>query len=101
MLIFVSGHYPIYGTQILYFADPILAQRAAAPPPTQFVAIDEGQVTTQREFDRTPNVLSHAETLDDMVESDDSLTRPMSRMERAFLVELGRTQRLTRQFRKS
>jgi type IV secretion system protein VirD4 len=91
MLIFVSGHYPIYGTQILYFADPILAQRAAAPPPTQFVAIDQGKVTTQREFDRTPNVLSHAETLDDLVESDDSLTRPMSRMERAFLVELGRT----------
>ena len=28
MLIFVSGHYPIYGTQMLYFFDPILRSRA-------------------------------------------------------------------------
>jgi len=34
MLIFVSGHYPILGTQILYFADPILSQRAQIAPPT-------------------------------------------------------------------
>lgn len=27
MLIFVSGHYPIYGTQILYFTDTVLAKR--------------------------------------------------------------------------
>jgi type IV secretion system protein VirD4 len=34
MLIFVSGHYPILGMQILYFADPELARRAGIPPPT-------------------------------------------------------------------
>jgi type IV secretion system protein VirD4 len=39
MLIFVSGHYPIYGTQILYFADPVLRKRAAIVPPTSFVAV--------------------------------------------------------------
>src|SRR5690242_16021206 len=33
MLIFVSGHFPILGTQMLYFADPELARRAAIPPP--------------------------------------------------------------------
>jgi type IV secretory pathway TraG/TraD family ATPase VirD4 len=27
MLIFVSGHYPILGTQMLYFTDPALAER--------------------------------------------------------------------------
>jgi len=31
MLIFVSGTYPIYGRQILYFFDPVLAARAAIP----------------------------------------------------------------------
>ena len=35
MLIFVSGHFPILGTQILYFADPELAARAELPPPYQ------------------------------------------------------------------
>jgi hypothetical protein len=35
MLIFVSGHYPILGMQMLYFADPELARRAAIPPPTE------------------------------------------------------------------
>jgi type IV secretion system protein VirD4 len=34
MLIFVSGHYPILGTQILYFSDPTLSHRAQIPPPT-------------------------------------------------------------------
>src|SRR5215813_14059776 len=33
MLVFVSGHYPILGTQILYFFDPILSQRAQIAPP--------------------------------------------------------------------
>jgi type IV secretion system protein VirD4 len=35
MLIFVSGHYPIFGMQMLYFADPELARRAAIPPPAK------------------------------------------------------------------
>ena len=35
MLIFVSGHYPILGMQMLYFADPELARRSAIPPPAK------------------------------------------------------------------
>jgi type IV secretion system protein VirD4 len=31
MLIFVSGHHPIVGTQILYFLDPVLAARGITP----------------------------------------------------------------------
>jgi len=37
MLIFVSGHYPILGTQMLYFLDPVLSDRAELPPPVEFV----------------------------------------------------------------
>jgi type IV secretion system protein VirD4 len=33
MLIFVSGHYPIFGMQMLYFLDPILRRRAELLPP--------------------------------------------------------------------
>jgi type IV secretion system protein VirD4 len=33
MLIFVSGQHPILGTQLLYFSDPVLSQRAQVPPP--------------------------------------------------------------------
>lgn len=33
-LIFVSGHYPILGAQMLYFLDPELNRRAQIPPPT-------------------------------------------------------------------
>ena len=33
MLIFVSGHLPIYGKQPLYFMDPIFLERAKVPPP--------------------------------------------------------------------
>ena len=49
MLIFVSGHYPIYGTQILYFMDPTLSKRAELPPPRDFPAIEDGHVVRQRE----------------------------------------------------
>jgi type IV secretion system protein VirD4 len=58
MVIFVSGHHPIHGTQILYFSDPVLAKRSAIPPPTKFVAIEDGEVNPQRAADRTPNVIS-------------------------------------------
>ena len=46
MLIFVSGHYPIYGTQILYFTDSVLAKRAEIPPPTSYAAIEEAPPAT-------------------------------------------------------
>jgi type IV secretion system protein VirD4 len=39
MLIFVSGHYPILGTQLLYFTDPALSRRAQIPPPTHFQSL--------------------------------------------------------------
>src|SRR5205823_4919902 len=40
MLIFVSGHYPILGTQLLYFSDPVLSERAQIPPPTNLQSLD-------------------------------------------------------------
>ena len=93
MLIFVSGHYPIYGTQILYFADPALAERAAVPPPGSFLTIENGRTTRQRSADRTSNVLSRAETADDAIEAaDDFPGETMSPLEQAFLHEMGRNQ---------
>ncbi|MGH9774194.1 MAG: type IV secretory system conjugative DNA transfer family protein [Candidatus Acidiferrales bacterium] len=47
MLIFVSGHYPIYGTQMLYFFDPILRSRAEIPPSTKFYSIHDGGLSPQ------------------------------------------------------
>jgi type IV secretion system protein VirD4 len=43
MLIFVSGHCPILGTQMLYFLDPVLNARAAVPPPNSLVRLREAQ----------------------------------------------------------
>jgi len=50
MLIFVSGHQPIYGRQMLYFFDPILRSRAEIPPPQQFYCIRNGALTPQDPF---------------------------------------------------
>jgi type IV secretion system protein VirD4 len=47
MLIFVSGHHSIYGTQMLYFFDPILRSRAEIPPPTKFYSIHDGGLSPQ------------------------------------------------------
>ncbi len=33
MLVFVSGHAPIFGTQSLYFLDPVFSRRARLPVP--------------------------------------------------------------------
>ena len=58
MLIFVSGHQPIYGTQMLYFADPILCSRAEIPPPTKLYSIRDGGLSPQDplpEFTARPN----------------------------------------------
>jgi type IV secretion system protein VirD4 len=63
MLIFVSGHYPIYGKQVLYFADPEFVKRAVDPPPVKFYAIEQGKVRRQRPRDRTANLLSKVELL--------------------------------------
>ena len=89
MLVFVSGNYPIYGTQILYFKDPVLAQRAALPPPVAFFAIEEGKVIPQRRADRTRNVISAAEPRKRAGAIGPKLATAMSPMETAFFKELG------------
>jgi hypothetical protein len=61
MLIFVSGHHPILGTQMLYFLDPVLTARAALPPPTALVTLEDGDALPQKPFDRTRHVISKPE----------------------------------------
>jgi type IV secretory pathway TraG/TraD family ATPase VirD4 len=48
MLIFVSGHHPIYGKQMLYFFDPILRSRVEIPPPTKCYSILDGVLAPQQ-----------------------------------------------------
>jgi type IV secretion system protein VirD4 len=57
MLIFVSGHHPIYGKQMLYFLDPVFASRAAIRPPEDFVTImHDGKPCPQEVLGRAENV---------------------------------------------
>lgn len=86
MLIFVSGHYPIYGTQVLYFADPVLSRRAAIGPPREFPAIEGGHAMQQRSADRTPNLVSREEQVSGSPDEDSAV----SRIERAFIAEMSR-----------
>ncbi len=81
MLIFVSGHYPILGTQMLYFLDSVLAERAEIPPPQEFFALEDGQVVLQKPLDRTRNAISRAEPVPT---NQDALTDA----ERGFIEEL-------------
>ena len=53
MLIFVSGHHPILGTQMLYFLDPALNARAELAPPTGFIALEDGKPIPQHALNRT------------------------------------------------
>ena len=48
MLIFVSGYYPILGTQMLYFFDPTFKMRSEIPPPTNFVSLQGGSIVPQQ-----------------------------------------------------
>ncbi len=81
MLIFVSGHFPILGMQImLYFFDPELKRRAAIAPPVTLHSLEGETVIAQRPIDRTNNVLSKAEA----VETEEAI----SHLERGFLEEL-------------
>src|SRR3954449_11097438 len=61
MLIFVSGHFPILGTQMLYFLDPELTRRAALQPPNTFLALEDGRSRLQPAADRTRNLISKPE----------------------------------------
>jgi type IV secretion system protein VirD4 len=81
MVIFVSGHHPILGTQMLYFTDPILARRAQIPPPENFWSIDEkGVVVKQRAINRTLNVISKPE----LVQEPQDATALTSKVEKAI-----------------
>ena len=62
MLIFVSGHHPILGTQMLYFLDPLLNSRAEMAPPTEFITLEDGQPVPQLPLNRTRHVISKPET---------------------------------------
>jgi type IV secretion system protein VirD4 len=73
MLIFVSGHFPILGMQMLYFADPELARRSAIPPPA----------TTRPPL---PPAVSHLDK-PEFISDDDATTG----LERGFIEELRRT----------
>jgi type IV secretory pathway TraG/TraD family ATPase VirD4 len=61
MLIFVSGQFPILGTQMLYFLDPVLSARAELPPPKDFFQIDGGAVIPQKAITKTRNRISKPE----------------------------------------
>ena len=84
MLIFVSGHYPIFGTQMLYFQDPVLSKRAELPPPADFYTLENGRPAPQRPADRTANIISKPEIVP-AVAGDSA---PLTPMEKAFLEEL-------------
>jgi type IV secretion system protein VirD4 len=84
MLIFVSGHYPIFGTQMLYFQDPALSKRAELPPPTDFYTLENGCPVRQRSADRMANRISKAEIVPPSAADDGTL----SPMEKAFFEEL-------------
>jgi type IV secretion system protein VirD4 len=80
MLIFVSGHFPILGMQMLYFFDPELKRRAAIPPPAALHSLEGVAVVAQRPANRTNNVLSRPEPID--------AEEALSHLERGFLEEL-------------
>lgn len=80
MLIFVSGHFPILGMQMLYFFDPELKRRAAIPPPAGLRSLEGTAVVAQKPLDRTNNVLSRPEPID--------AEEALSHLERGFLEEL-------------
>jgi type IV secretion system protein VirD4 len=61
MLIFVSGHFPILGTQMLYFLDPVLNARAELLPPRDFYQIEGGSVIPQKAISKTRNRISKPE----------------------------------------
>jgi type IV secretion system protein VirD4 len=89
MLIFVSGQFPILGTQMLYFLDPVLNARATLPPPRELPAIRKSEVVEQEPAERTPNRISKAEI---MPAADTDLTIG----EKCFLEELGNEQEIDR-----
>ena len=82
MLIFVSGNYPILGTQMLYFLDPVLTARAALKPPTKFFALEDGEVAPQKPVGRTRNKISKPEVAT-------ATAQRLTDAERGFIEEYG------------
>jgi type IV secretion system protein VirD4 len=70
MLIFVSGHHPILGTQMLYFFDRTLNSRAQLAPPDGFFTLEEGKLVPQHLANRTRNIVSKPEHLPSKGEVD-------------------------------
>jgi len=60
MLIFVSGHHAILGTQMLYFLDPAFKIRSEIPPPATFVSLKSGGIQPQTPVDRPKHLISPA-----------------------------------------
>ena len=85
MLIFVSGHYPILGTQILYFNDPVLSRRARLAAPTDFWSVAGSELVPQPPADRTPNLVSRPERPPEQNSESAGETSPM---EEAFVAGL-------------
>jgi len=80
MLIFVSGHFPVLGMQMLYFFDPELKRRAEIAPLAKLPSLETGAVSTQKQVDQTSHVLSRPED----VASEEAI----SALEQGFLEEL-------------
>ncbi|HEX4167506.1 MAG TPA: type IV secretory system conjugative DNA transfer family protein [Bryobacteraceae bacterium] len=80
MLIFVSGHFPILGMQMLYFFDPELQRRAGIAPPGSLQMLDGKTVIGQKPIDRTSNIISKPE----VVVTEEAT----SHLEKGFLEEL-------------
>jgi hypothetical protein len=75
MLIFVSGNFPILGTQMLYFLDPVLTARAAVKPPIEFLALEDGKPGKQRPIDRTRNRISKPEVAPNDSDAESAVDR--------------------------
>ena len=58
MLIFVSGHHAILGTQMLYFLDPTFKIRSEIQPPATFVSLKGGGILPQTPVDRPKHLIS-------------------------------------------
>ena len=86
MLVFVSGHHPILGTQMLYFLDPELKSRAELDPPTGFITLEDCKPVPQHTLNRTRNLVSKPE----VVSSPECLAsdEPLSGIERHLVEEL-------------
>ena len=83
MLIFVAGHHPIYGRQMLYFTDPVLRARSAVESPTKLITLVDGKSQLQLPLARTAHVMSRPEEL-----SSNGSEAPVSPMEAAFQREM-------------